>query len=293
MFDLKNIIEYTNSNMQIIGIFIAIIGGLIATKLLNLKIEKDTLLEKLDKINKEIDFNKQRIEKNEEKIYLKNKEDFIYCIYDKNIFDDDFNLEDYDDYGLTLEQREKILYEVKVMKAKAYKLFEKKHSKDDVNRILKENHIKEDTIEYLIYDDIGYKTGEKEYSYSGLNIPDIGALRLNANFTSLHESLEEMNINKKLDEVGDLLNWKIIEKEDIESKLETLNKLDMKKEIILFSTITIFSIIIPQIILSIYPLFINYRWLKYPFAIYSIISFVFSMILMLGYMYRLFKNIKS
>ena len=53
MFELENILTYANTNIQIIGIFIAIIGGLVATKLLNTKIEKDTLKEKLDRIQKE------------------------------------------------------------------------------------------------------------------------------------------------------------------------------------------------------------------------------------------------
>ena len=40
MFELNNILNYTSANIQIIGIFIAIIGGLVATKILNTKIEK-------------------------------------------------------------------------------------------------------------------------------------------------------------------------------------------------------------------------------------------------------------
>ena len=56
MFQLENILTYVSANIQIIGIFIAIIGGLVATKLLNMKIEKDALKEKLIKINKEINF---------------------------------------------------------------------------------------------------------------------------------------------------------------------------------------------------------------------------------------------
>ena len=39
MFTLENILNYTSANIQIIGVFIAIIGGLIATKLLNTKID--------------------------------------------------------------------------------------------------------------------------------------------------------------------------------------------------------------------------------------------------------------
>lgn len=74
--------------------------------------------------------------------------------------------------------------------------------------------------------------------------------------------------------------------------IEQLN-IDIKKDVILFILITIFSIVIPQIILSIYPLFINYKWLKYVFALYSIITFIISMIAMLIYIYRLYNNISK
>ena len=47
MFSLDNIISFASMNIQTIGIFIAIIGGIIVTKLLNLKIEKDSLEDKL------------------------------------------------------------------------------------------------------------------------------------------------------------------------------------------------------------------------------------------------------
>ena len=80
MFDLENILSYTNANIQIIGIFIVIIGGLVATKLLNAKIEKDTLKEKLNKLIKEIDFNKEKKSSKEQKIYQKKKDDIIFMI---------------------------------------------------------------------------------------------------------------------------------------------------------------------------------------------------------------------
>lgn len=49
------------------------------------------------------------------------------------------------------------------------------------------------------------------------------------------------------------------EKEDIESKFIALNNnLYVKKDVLLFVFITIFAIIIPQIILSTYPLNISF-----------------------------------
>lgn len=90
------------------------------------------------------------------------------------------------------------------------------------------------------------------------------------------------------------IEWKLIEKEDIESKVIALNNnLSVKKDVLLFICITIFAIIIPQIVLSTYPLFINFKWLKYVFAIYSIITFVLSMLLMLWYIFKLFLGISN
>ena len=62
---------------------------------------------------------------------------------------------------------------------------------------------------------------------------------------------------------------------------------------ILLHNIVFVAIIIPQIILSIYPVFINFKWLKYIFAIYSIFTFIISMILMLWYIFKLFLNINQ
>lgn len=276
MFDLENILTYANTNIQIIGIFIAIIGGLVATKLLNAKIEKDTLKEKLDKIQKEIGFNENKKLGKEHKAYLKKKEDYMYYIYDK-IIENDFNICNYEDYGLTEEQRLSVIDEIKEIMVQAANIFKEKHKKSDVENILKQNHIQENTIEYTIYDYVGYKT-EISSNSAGPYLSDI---RMDSRFSSLQENLEERDLNNRIDELGELVKWKVIEKEDIESKLTAINNnLNIKNDMILFILITIFGIVIPQIILSIYPLFINYKWLKYVFAIYSIMTFIISMIAM-------------
>lgn len=287
MFDLENILTYANTNIQIIGIFIAIIGGLVATKLLNAKIEKDTLKEKLDKIQKEIGFNENKKLGKEHKAYLKKKEDYMYYIYDK-IIENDFNICNYEDYGLTEEQRLSVIDEIKEIMVQAVNIFKEKHKKSDVENILKQNHIQENTIEYTIYDYVGYKTGISSNSAG----PYLSDIRMDSRFSSLQENLEERDLNNRIDELGELVKWKVIEKEDIESKLTAINNnLNIKSDVILFILITIFGIVIPQIILSIYPLFINYKWLKYVFAIYSIMTFIISMIAMLWYVYNLFIKI--
>ena len=72
MFDLDNILHFAELNIQTIGIFIAIIGGLLVTKLLNLKIEKSELVDKLNILNKEIDYNSDRIKTRKERIFKNN-----------------------------------------------------------------------------------------------------------------------------------------------------------------------------------------------------------------------------
>ena len=289
MFNLENILAYANTNIQIIGIFIAIIGGLIATKLLNLKVEKDALNEKLKKIEKEIDFNENKKTDKEYKIYLKKREDYIYYIYEK-IGEKDFNISNYDDYGLNSEQRLKIIFEIKEMMAQAKEIFNIKHKKSEVKKILKQNHIRENTYEY-----VGYKTGGNTNGIGpfGITIPDLDDIRMDSvHLSSLQENLEERDLNNRIDELNELLKWKLIEKEDIESKIIAIkNNLNIKNDVILFILITIFNIIIPQVVLSIYPLFINYKFFKYIFAIYSIVSFIISMLVMLIYIYNLFRKI--
>lgn len=162
MFELDNILIYTGANIQIIGVFIAIIGGLVATKILNTKIEKDTLLEKLSKIKKEIRFYKSKKLTDEEEIYKINKEDYIYYIYEK-IGDRDFNIENYADYNLTIEQRKTIIQEIKDMMNSALKIFSIEHSGADVSNILQQNHIKEGTIKYMIYEYVGKKLEREKH----------------------------------------------------------------------------------------------------------------------------------
>lgn len=291
MFSLDNILTYTSANIQIIGVFIAIIGGLVATKILNTKIEKDTLLEKISKIEKEIRFYKGKKLVDEEEIYEINRKDYISYIYEK-VRDRDFRIEDYDEYNLTFEQRKTIIQEIKDMMNSALELFSIEHSGTDVSNILQQNHIKEGTIEYMIYEYVGKETRKRKVSSFGMI--DLTDLDLpNIQPTSLYENLEERDLNNRIDKFDELIEWKLIEKEDIKSKLSAINNVDVKNDVILFIIITVFAIIIPQLVLCIYPIFINYKFLKYIFAIYSILIFIISMMLMLWYILKLFLNISK
>lgn len=115
----------------------------------------------------------------------------------------------------------------------------------------------------------------------------------NPQIAPLSDTLLERELINRIDKSDEFIEWKLIEKEDIESKLCALNNINVKNDIILFISITFFAIIFPQIILSIYPIFIKFKWLKYIFAIYNIVVFIISMFLMLLYIFKLFLDIKK
>lgn len=291
MFQLENILTYVSANIQIIGIFIAIIGGLVATKLLNMKIEKDALKEKLIKINKEINFYNNKKIMDEEQLYEINRIDYINYIYEK-VRQKDFRIEDYDTCNLTIEQRRKIVDEINEIFNNAIDIFKTEHSMDDIPNIIKQNHIAEGTIEYLLYEYVGKKTRKRKTNSLGmLDYTDIDFS--NPQIAPLSDTLLERELINRIDKSDEFIEWKLIEKEDIESKLCALNNINVKNDIILFISITFFAIIFPQIILSIYPIFIKFKWLKYIFAIYNIVVFIISMFLMLLYIFKLFLDIKK
>lgn len=291
MFQLENILTYVSANIQIIGIFIAIIGGLVATKLLNMKIEKDALKEKLIKINKEINFYNNKKIMDEEQLYEINRIDYINYIYEK-VRQKDFRIEDYDTCNLTIEQRRKIVDEINEIFNNAIDIFKTEHSMDDIPNIIKQNHIAEGAIEYLLYEYVGKKTRKRKTNSLGiLDYTDIDFS--NPQIAPLSDTLLERELINRIDKSDEFIEWKLIEKEDIESKLCALNNINVKNDIILFISITFFAIIFPQIILSIYPIFIKFKWLKYIFAIYNIVVFIISMFLMLLYIFKLFLDIKK
>ena len=291
MFSLDNILSFANMNIQIIGIFIAIIGGIIVTKLLNLKIEKDSLEDKLDIINKQIVYDNERINKRKRKITSNNRANFIDSIYD-HVFEEDFDLEKYDHFGLSEEEIKKIYDDIIQAYKDANEIFDgKEYYTDDVEKILSEKKIYDSSDLYWVYYSVGCDYAQTK-SYGLYNIPNVGSYQLTSKITSLQENLEERDLAKSFEELNELREWRLIEKENTEIKIKAING-NLKFDFLTFGIITVFGIIVPQIIISIHPIFIDYKFLKYAFAIYSIASFIGSMILMMIYIYRMYSEIKK
>ena len=293
MFDLDNILHFAELNIQTIGIFIAIIGGLLVTKLLNLKIEKSELIDKLNILNKEIEYNSDRIKTRKEKIFKNNREAFIDEIY-THVIERDFNIYEYDAHGLSVEEREQAYNDIIDVYKKAGSIFrDREYYHDDIEKILSENKIYDDNEMYWVYYDVGSEFAEvRRTNYGPINLLDLGSLNISNKFATLQENLEERDLTNDYTKIVDINNWKIIEKQDIESKIKAID-VNLKIDLLTFLLITIFGIIVPQVIISIHPLFINYKFLKYWFAVYSILTFIISMIAMIVYIFNMYKSLKK
>lgn len=293
MFDLDNILHFAELNIQTIGIFIAIIGGLLVTKLLNLKIEKSEFIDKLNILNKEIEYNSDRIKTRKEKIFKNNREAFIDEIY-THVIERDFNIDEYDAHGLSVEEKEQAYNDIIDVYKKAVSIFrDREYYHDDIEKILSENKIYDDNEMYWVYYDVGSEFAEvRRTNYGSISLPDLGSLNISNKFATLQENLEERDLTNDYTKIVDMNNWKIIEKQDIESKIKAID-VNLKIDLLTFLLITIFGIIVPQVIISIHPLFINYKFLKYWFAVYSILTFIISMIAMIVYIFNMYKSLKK
>lgn len=293
MFDLNNILHFAELNIQTIGIFIAIIGGLLVTKLLNLKIEKAELVDKLNILCKEIEYNNDRIKNRKEKIFKNNRSDFIYEIY-ADVIKQEFNIEEYDAHDLSLEERMQICDDVVETYKKAEEIFvNREYYSDEIEKILSENKIYEGNEMYSVYYEVGSEYAKVKYvNYSMDMISNINAMNIPNGRTIFQENLKERDLSNDYIKIVDINNWKIIEKQDIESKIKAIDS-NLKVDLLTFLLMTIFGIIVPQVIISIHPLFINYKFLKYWFASYSILTFIFSMIAMIAYIFNMYKSLKK
>lgn len=293
MFDLNNILHFAELNIQTIGIFIAIIGGLLVTKLLNLKIEKAELVDKLNILNKEIEYNSDRIKTRKEKIFKNNRKAFIDEIY-THVIERDFNIDEYDAHGLSAEEIEQAYTDIIDAYKKAESIFrDREYYHDSIEKILSENKIYDDNEMYWVYYEVGSEFAEVIRANYGPNrFSDLESLNINNKFATLQENLEERDLTNDYTKIVDINNWKIIEKQDIESKIKAIDS-NLKVDLLTFLLITIFGIIVPQVIISIHPLFVNYKFLKYCFALYSILTFIFSMIAMIIYIFNMYKSLKK
>ena len=77
-----NLIDLILNSIQIIGVFIAIVIGLIISKVMDLKKEKNEAIDTIENINNELENMNKQFDKLKEENYKFYKEDNVYSVID-------------------------------------------------------------------------------------------------------------------------------------------------------------------------------------------------------------------
>lgn len=145
--EYSDIIDLLSNSIQIIGIFVAIIIGLVVSKILSIKEEQEQLKVKINDSEKQLKVMKKQLEKAKEENYRYYKEDTIdeimYSVFSEGKEYD--YLSDKTPY-VENEYKEKFYnYIMEDVIKKAYHSF--KDDNIELEKYKKENKIKKDSIE--------------------------------------------------------------------------------------------------------------------------------------------------
>lgn len=146
----KDLIDLLLNSIQIIGIFIAIIIGLIISKVMDLKKEKSEITDTLNDIDNELDTLNEQLNKLKEDNYIFYKEDNVYEIVDSILEEKEYEFNDDIPY-VNIEYQKEFFNYVKEFMIKAAE-----KCKDDISfeRYKKELDVKENSIEEIIAEEI-------------------------------------------------------------------------------------------------------------------------------------------
>lgn len=146
-----SIISFSFMALQMLGVLIAIIGGLIATKILDNNNKLNELKEKAKDLEKKIEF---------DKIYITKVHKELLCIYQENEYisiiqnifgeNDDFDLKEYENKYITIKERGKFFNFVKDQIR--FLIKEKQRTNNSFEEILKEKKLEKSDIKYKILD---------------------------------------------------------------------------------------------------------------------------------------------
>lgn len=149
-----NLIDLILNSIQIIGVFIAIVIGLIISKVMDLKKEKNEVIDIIEDINNELENMNKQFEKLKEDNYKFYKEDNVYSMIDL-IFDGKECEISYSIPHIS-EQDQKDFYEY--VKKYINKVIEN-IDKNTLEQCKKKLKVEKNSIEEMIIDEI-YERGE-------------------------------------------------------------------------------------------------------------------------------------
>lgn len=148
--------ELINLNIETIGIFIAIIGGLIASKIISLNTEHDDIENKIEQLDLEIeDIETRLLEKKKENLEMykwDSYEEIIDMITDEN---SEYTLDDIWNPFIDLKERENFVEELKDILRNKKNVFDKccRGEIEDEETFIEACNVRKNSLEYeiLIY----------------------------------------------------------------------------------------------------------------------------------------------
>lgn len=148
--DWNNLINLILNSIQIIGVFIAIIIGLIISKVMELKKEKSEIIDALNDIDNELMINNEQLEQLEEDNYNYYKYDSVYDIVNSILEKEDYNFDANIPYVSIDIQKEFFEYVQQYM----IKVYEKMKAKKILEECKKELKIENNSIEEVIAEEM-------------------------------------------------------------------------------------------------------------------------------------------
>ncbi len=118
------------------------------------------------------------------------------------------------------------------------------------------------------------------------NIPNVTDLKL-SNIASAIETLEHSNLINDIDKLNYNIQLKQTEKENYERRLKSITSIDITAGIWCSIIVSVLSMIIPFLIVSFNNYLSDYKTIIF---IYMIVSFIISMIILLGYLIYSYKS---
>lgn len=148
--DWNNLINLILNSIQIIGVFIAIIIGLIISKVMELKKEKSEIIDALNDIDNELMINNEQLEQLKEDNYNYYKYDSVYDIVNSILEKEDYNFDANIPYVSIDIQKEFFEYVQQYM----IKVYEKMKAKKILEECKKELKIENNSIEEVIAEEM-------------------------------------------------------------------------------------------------------------------------------------------
>ena len=148
--DWNNFINLILNSIQIIGVFIAIIIGLIISKVMELKKEKSEIIDALNDIDNELIINNEQLEQLKEDIYNYYKYDSVYDIVNSILEKEEYNFDANIPYVSIDIQKEFFEYVQQYM----IKVYEKMKAKKILEECKKELKIENNSIEEVIAEEM-------------------------------------------------------------------------------------------------------------------------------------------